>query len=453
MAELLALGVSHKTAPLELRERLALTEGRAAGVMRELVDTGEVHEAAAISTCNRTELYLFAADGVAAESQALAVLAREADIRPTELVGHLYSLRAADAAEHLFRVTAGLDSMIIGEAEIQGQVKRAYELALVEGATGPILNRLFRGALAAGKRARSETRISERALSVPQVAVELAQRTLGDLASRRVLVVGAGETAELTARALAARGVEAVFIANRRYDRAIGLAQRFGGRAVRFEDLPEQMNAADIVVASTSSPHHVIEHDGLAEVMADRADRPLLLIDLAVPRDIHPACRELAGVSLHDMDDLQALVERNASGREAEARRAEALLRAELARFERWLDTQDVTPTVAALRARGDEVVARVLAENESRWESLTDADRERLQAMARAIASRLLHEPTLRLKRSGDDDDVYATRPARAVRPRSRDRAPGRRGREVRPIRAATAPRLSAPRSGARAA
>ncbi len=409
MAELLAIGVSHKTAPLELRERLALTEGRAVGVLGELVDADEVQEAAAISTCNRTELYLYASDRVAAESGALAALAREADIRPTELIGHLYSLRAAEAAEQLFRVTAGLDSMIIGEAEIQGQVKRAYELALVEGATGPILNRLFRGALAAGKRARTETGISERALSVPRVAVELAQRTLGDLTSRRVLVVGAGETAELTAQALASRGVEAVFIANRRYDRAIGLAERFGGSAVRFDQLPEQMAEADIVVASTSSPHHVIEHEGLAEVMAVRPDRPMLLIDLAVPRDIHPSCREVGGVTLYDMDDLQSLVERNASGRQAEARRAEGVLRAELTRFERWLETQDVTPTIAALRARGDEVVARVLAENESRWEGLTEADRERLQAMARAISSRILHEPTLRLRRSGDDDDIYA--------------------------------------------
>jgi glutamyl-tRNA reductase len=408
MAELLALGVSHKTAPLELRERLALTEGRAVGVLNELVERDEVHEAAAISTCNRTEIYLFASDSVAAESLALGVLAREAEMPPTELVGHLYSLRGADAAGHLYRVTAGLESMIVGEAEVQGQVKRAYELALVEGATGPILNRLFRGALGAGKRARTETGVSEGALSVPQVAVELAQRTLGELSQRRVLVVGAGETAELTARALAARGLQAVFIANRRYDRAIGLAQRFGGTAVRFEELPEQMAEADIVVASTSSPHHVIEREGLAEVMAARDGRPLLLIDLAVPRDIHPACRELPGVAVHDMDDLQTLVERNASGRESEARRAETVLRAELRRFERWLAAQDVVPTVAALRARADEIVERVLAENESRWEGLTAADRERLGAAARAISSRLLHEPTLRIKRDADDDDAY---------------------------------------------
>jgi glutamyl-tRNA reductase len=408
MAELLALGISHKTAPLELRERLALTEGKAVGILNELTDAPGVQEAAAISTCNRTELYLVTADSVEAESLALGLLAREADIRPTELVGHLYSLRGPAGAEQLFRVTAGLESMIVGEAEVQGQVKRAYELALVEGATGPILNRLFRGALSAGKRARTETAISEGALSVPSVAVELAQRTLGDLEDRRVLVVGAGETAELTAQALAARGVQAVFIANRHYDRAIGLAQRFGGRAVRFEDLPAQMEEADIVVASTSSPHHVIEREALDEVMSARGGRDLLLIELAVPRDIHPACRDLPGVSLYDMDDLQVLVERNASGREAEARRAESILRAEVARFERWLASQDTVETVAALRERANEIVGRVLAENDARWESLSDADRERLSTMTRAIISRLLHEPTLRLKRAADSEDAY---------------------------------------------
>ena len=409
MAEVLALGVSHKTAPLELRERLALTEGRAVSVLGELVAVPEISEAAAISTCNRMEVYLYASDPVDAESHALTVLARVAEKRPTELIPHLYSLRGNAAADQLFRVTAGLDSMIVGEAEVQGQVKRAYELALVEDATGPVLNRLFRGALAAGKRARTETAISEGALSVPQVAVELAQRTLGDLESRSVLVVGAGETAELTARALAARGVDAIFIANRHYDRAIGLAQRFGGRAVRFDDLPDLLVDADIVVSSTSSPHHVVERDSLAEVMAARDQRPLLLIDLAVPRDIHPSCRELSGVTVHDMDDLQALVERNTSGRESEARRAETILSSERARFEEWLSGQEVTPTVAALRERADEIVERVLAENEGRWESLSDADLERLQKLARAIASRILHEPTVRLKRGAGEDGVAA--------------------------------------------
>ncbi len=408
MSEILALGVSHRTAPLELRERLALPEGRATGVVNELRAGEQVQEAAALSTCNRTELYLVVTDPVEAESAALSVLARQADTRPTELVGHLYSLRGPEAARHLFRVTAGLDSMILGEAEIQGQVKRAYELALVEGATGPVLNRLFRGALAAGKRARTETAVSEKGVSISSVAVELAQRTLGDLAQRRVLVIGAGETAELTARALMARGVQTVFIANRRYDRAIGLAQRFGGQAVRFDALPEQLEQADIVVSATNSPHHIVEPDELRNVMAGREGRPLLIIDLAVPRDVDPACRAIPTVTLHDVDDVQGIVERNASGREVEARRAESVLDSELAAFERWLGSLEVLPTIAAMRERADEIVRRVLAENDRRWESLSEADRARLEKMAAAIASRILHEPTLRMKRSVDDEDAY---------------------------------------------
>ncbi len=408
MSELLALGVSHKTAPLEQRERLALTEGRAVGVLRELTDSPQVREAAAISTCNRTELYLVVSDAVEAESVALGVLSREADIRPTELVPHLYSHRGSNAASHLFRVAAGLDSMIIGEAEVQGQVKRAYELALVEGATGPILNRLFRGALTAGGRARAETGVSEKGLSISSVAVELARRTLGDLSKRHVLIVGAGETAELVARALVARGADTVFIANRRYDRAIGLAQRFGGRAVRIDEMPLRLAEADIVVSATHSPHHIVEHDDLSEVMRERDGRPLLMVDIAVPRDIDPACREIPGVSLHDVDDLQAILERNVSGREAEASRAEHIIDSEVQRFESWLGSLEVVPTIASLRERSDEIVRRVLAENDKRWEGLTDADRKRVEVLASAVASRLLHEPTLRMKRAAGTDAAY---------------------------------------------
>ena len=408
MSELLALGVSHKTAPLNLRERLSLTEGRAVGTLGELTASDGIHEAAALSTCNRTELYLVVSDPVEAESTALGVLTRLAEIRPTELFGHLYSLRSGEAARQLFRVTAGLDSMVVGEAEIQGQVKRAYELALVEGVTGPILNRLFRGALAAGGRAREETAIGEKGASVPSVAVELARRTLGNLAECRVLVIGAGETAELVARALVARGVDTVFVANRHYDRAIGLAQRFDGAAVRFEELPEQLEEADMVVSATNSPHHIVERDGLEHVMESRRGRTLLLVDIAVPRDIEPECREIAGVSLHDIDDVQQIVERNTSGREAEVRRVEPILAAEQDRFDRWLASLEVVPTVASLRERADEVVRRVLAENDGRWENLGEADRERLATMANAVASRLLHEPTMRMKRSAGSDDAY---------------------------------------------
>jgi glutamyl-tRNA reductase len=405
---LLGIGISHKTAPVALRERLALPEGRAVRVLAELVGHPSIHEAVAISTCNRTELYLVAADPVEAESVALSALSRQGDIRPTELLGSIYSLRDADAVRHLFAVAAGLDSMIVGEAEVQGQVKRAYELALVEGVTGPISNRLFRDALGAGKRVRTETSIGRSRASVSSVAVDLARALLGDLETRRVLVIGAGENGELTAEALHERGVETVFVANRRYDRAISLAQRFGGSAVRFDDLPAQLSGADIVVSSTSSPHQIVGHDELGLVMEQRQGRPLLLIDIAVPRDIDPTVRELPGITLYDMDDLQREVARNQRGHEAEVARASTIIEEEGERFDRWIASLDVVPTIAALRERGEQVVERVLRENESRWEALSDADRERVEILARAVVNRLLHEPTLRLKAASDRDGTY---------------------------------------------
>src|ERR1700749_4974441 len=212
-------------------------------------------------------------------------------------------------------------------------------------------------------------------------------------------MIGAGATAELVARALVARGVDTVFVANRHHDRALGLAQRFEGEAIRFESMPEQLTEVDLVVSTTNSPHHIIERDGLEQVMAEREARPLLLIDIAAPRDIEPACRELPGVSVYDIDDVQQIVERNAGVREAEATRAERIIEAELERFERWLSSLEVVPTITALRDRGDEVVRRVLAENENRWEDLGEADRARVELMAKAIASRILHEPTRRIR------------------------------------------------------
>jgi glutamyl-tRNA reductase len=397
--ELLALGASHKTASLELRERIALPTGRAARVLAELTEHDAIHEAVALFTCNRTELYLITGDAVEAENAALAILSRQAGLRPTELLGSLYSLRGREAVEHLFAVTGGLDSMIVGEAEVQGQVKRAYEMALMEGVSGPVSNRLFRDALAAGKRVRSETGVARTNVSVSTVAVQLASEFLGDLSDRRVLVIGAGENAELTARALHDRGVDTLFVANRRYDRALGLAQRFGGRAVTFDDMPRELEAADIVVTSTGAPHQILGREELEFVAASRMGRPLVLIDLAVPRDIEPSVRDCPGIALYDMDDLQRAVARNMDAREAEAAEALVLVREEVARFQDWMASLDVVPTISALRRRADEVVEQVLRENESRWETLSPADRERVEVMARAVVSRLLHEPTVRLK------------------------------------------------------
>jgi glutamyl-tRNA reductase len=399
MTELLALGASHKTAALSLRERIALTDGAADPLLRELVAHHAIGEAVALSTCNRTELYLLVSDPVEAESAVLSLLARRAGIRPTELLDGIYALRNCDAARHLYRVASGLESMIVGEAEVQGQVKRAYEVALSARTTGPMTNKLFRAALATGKRVRTETAISAGRASVASVAVDAARDALGDLTARHVLIIGAGETAELTAQALHDHGVTTMFVANRRRERAIALAQRFGGSSGSFDALPAELTRADIVISSTSSPHLLLGAEELALVADDRHGRPLLLIDLAVPRDIDPDCGELAGVTLLDIDGLQAQVARHISVRNVEARSAEGIVEQEIQAFAGWLGSLDVMPTVTALRARGNDVVAQVLAENEGRWEGLTERDRQRVEVLARAIANRLLHEPTLHVK------------------------------------------------------
>ena len=327
-------------------------------------------------------------------------------------------------------MTAGLESMIVGEAEIQGQVKRAFEAALQAGCTGPLSNRLWSAALTAGKRVRSETGIGSSHVSVPSAAVGLAVELLGDLRERHVVILGAGETSELTARALADRGAGTIFVANRHADRARSLAQRFGGSVVGLDGLPEQLATADIVVSSTSSPHPIVGRDELAQVLDQRdGSRPLLLIDIAVPRDIDPRCGELEGVTLYDIDDLQRVVARNLDTRASEVPRAEQIVEEEIHRFAGWLGQLDALPTVSALREHGDAIVAQVLAENDGRWESASPRDLVRVEALARSIANRILHEPTIRLRSLSESPlPRLAAAGARAVRA-----AGGRRGGDIR--------------------
>jgi len=404
VSELLALGVSHNTAPVALRERLALVDSQAVALLHDLVAEPAIAEAVVISTCNRTEAYLVVDDPVAAESALLGRLASQADLRPTELAAMAYTPRNCDAARQLFRVAAGLDSMIVGEAEVQGQVRRAYERARTAGTTGPLTNRLFTAALSAGKRVRSETRVGEGGASVSSVAVDLARGVVGELSERDVLVVGAGETAELTARALAQRGVRTIFLANRHAARARALAERFGGSVLSLDELPGQMEVADIVVASTASPHPIVGPEELELVMEARGGRPLALIDIAVPRDIDPLCGDLEDVTLYDMDDLQATVARTLDARAGEEAKAQELVEEEIQRFARWLGQLDALPTLTALRRHGDAIVEQVLAENLSRFDGVSDRDLERVEAIARTVMARLLHEPTLRLKGSGGE-------------------------------------------------
>jgi glutamyl-tRNA reductase len=404
MSELLAIGISHKTAPVEVRERLALTDTRASEFVRDLYGVAEIQEVVALSTCNRTELYLVVDDPVEAESTALTMLARQASIRPTALSSAIYSHRNCDAARHLYRVSAGLESMIVGEDQIQGQVRRAYDAALERETTGPLTNHLFKAALATGKRVRTETAIGAGHMSLPSVSAMLAKEILGDLSGRRVVIIGTGESSELAARALADAGGELVFVATRRRDRAVSLATRFRAASVSFDELPEALVEADVVVSATSSPHLLIESRELAEVQEHRGNRPLLIIDLAVPRDVDASCAEVPGVRLHDVDDLEAVVARNRKVRQGEARKAEGIVEEEIQSFATWLGSLEVLPTLAAMRSHATEIAEQVVAENSGKWESASERDLERVQAISRAIVNRLLHNPTLRIKELRDD-------------------------------------------------
>ncbi|MGH2834333.1 MAG: glutamyl-tRNA reductase, partial [Solirubrobacteraceae bacterium] len=397
MSELLSLGISHKSAPVALRERLAFNETEAVDIGAQMLASPEVREAVAISTCNRTEIYLVVGETVQAEADVLGLLARRAGIRPTELAEKMYCPRNCDAARQLFRVTSGLESMILGEAEIQGQIKRAYEAAMSAGHTGALTNRLFNAALTTGKRVRSETDIGASRVSISSVAVDLARGVLGTLEDRHVLILGAGETSELTAQALAEQGAGTIFVANRHADRALGLAQRFGGKVIGLDGLPEQLARADMVLSSTSSPHPIVGAQELELVMRQRQGRALLLIDIAVPRDIDPRCGDLDAVTLYDIDEVQEVLARNIHTRAGEVPHAQEIIEEEIHRFARWLGQLETLPTLTALREHANQITEQVLAENAGRWESASERDLARIEAVARSLVNRLLHEPTIR--------------------------------------------------------
>jgi glutamyl-tRNA reductase len=405
VSALVALGLSHATAPLAVRERLALAPDEATALLRALRASGMADEAVAVSTCNRTELYLAAADAAAAEHAAVRALARHARLGTPAVRSRVAVRRGRAVAEHLFDVAAGLDSMVLGEAEILGQLRRAHELARAAGTCGPVLDRLLRDALGAGRRARAGSAIGRCGASVSSAAVELAREALGSLADRRVLLVGAGKSGETTARVLRGQGVRLLRVVNRDRARAAALAGGAGG-VVPLAALADHLAAADLVLAATSSPRPLIARADVERATARRAPgRPLVLVDLAVPRDIDPAVRGVPGVVLVDLDDVERRAARNRAARAGEAGRARAILAGEVERFERWRAERAVAPAVAALHGRGDAVVQELLARNAPHWESLSPADRERVEQLARAVVRRLLHEPTLRLRRAAQED------------------------------------------------
>jgi glutamyl-tRNA reductase len=398
---LVLVGTSHHRAPVELRERVALDREQARELAARLAAEGT--EAVCLSTCNRTELYLAAGDGDEAERAAVAALA---ELEPA-VEQALYRLRDQAAALHLFRVAAGLDSLVPGEGEILGQVRVAHEL----GTTGPLLDRVFRQALHAGRKVRAQTAIGESPASVSSAAAALAEQVFGDLEGRSILLVGAGKISEQAARNLITRGARIAFVANRSAGRGDELAQRLDAEALPLERIEESLADADVVVASTSAPGYVLDAEAARRSLRGRRGRQLLLIDLAVPRDLDPAIHELDGCYLYDIDDLEAIVAETLSGRRREAERAESIVAAEAERFHEWHASLDVVPAIASLRARAEEIREGELRKADALLARLDESQRHAVEAITAQIVNKLLHLPTVRLKQAAAAADgvLYA--------------------------------------------
>ena len=401
------VGLSHRTAPVEVRERLAFPGGEAQLVLDSLQESG-VDEVVLLATCNRTEFYVHL-DSDEVLDKVEFVLAESAGSLPSPLQRYLYRCTGDEVALHLFRVTAGLDSMVLGEAEVQGQVRAAYRRSAEAEPTrtDAVLNRLFQTALSVGGRVRSETSLGEGTVSVASVAVELARKIFGDLGGRQVLVLGAGDTSERVVAALGREGVEGVIVASRTYDRAIDLAGRLNGRAVRLEEITRSLAECDIVLTSTSAPHPLITRGTIAEAYPEGLSRALLMVDIAIPRDVEPEVGALPGVFLYNVDDLQKMLDETLDRRRTAAVDAEALVLSEAQAFSAWQRSLAAVPAIRGLRERGERIRASEVERLLQRFPHLGEADHEAIEAFSRRLLNQLLHEPTVRLREAAEEGRV----------------------------------------------
>ncbi len=401
-------GLSHKTAPLELRERIALAGQPLRDTLLALTAAAPFSECAVLSTCNRSEFYAIPT-GEAWQERLLHFLAEHAGVSPGQLQEHLYSFAGPPAVRHLFRVAAGLDSMVVGEGQVLGQVKTALQEAQAAGTAGALLNGLFQAALVTGKRARSETEINRGAVSVSLAAVQLARQIFGRLAGHAVLILGAGEYSEQTARLLLNDGVAPrIMVANRTPERANTLAEQIGGTVIAYEEFPEALARADIVISSTGAPHPIVRREAVQRAMRARRGRPMFLIDIAVPRDVEPAVGDLDDVFLYNIDDLQDVVARGLQARGSEVQKVETIVEEEVVRFQAWLRGREVAPTISELQQHAETLVTSELQRANGLLAGLPDGQREAVEGLARRIARRLLREPIVHLKEAAHHGDGY---------------------------------------------
>lgn len=410
---IVVVGLNHKTAPVDVRERLSFPEATIPEALGKLMSYEGLKESIIISTCNRVEIYASVQESAGGAAIIKRFISEYHGLAPDVLDKSLYIHTDAPGTRHVFRVASSLDSLVVGEPQILGQLKDAFDLALKAKTTSTVLNKLLKKAISVAKRVRTETRLAEGAVNISYAAVELAKKIFGDLEGKTVMLLGAGEMAELAARHLLNNGVKAIMVANRTFERAVELANEFKGSAVRFEDFPAEMVMADILICSTGAPSYVVKHDMAGRVMRERRHKPIFMIDISVPRNIDPAVDKVDNVFLYNVDDLQGVVNTNVQGRQQEAEKAEEIITREVETFLQWERSLDAVPTIVDLREKVEDIRKREFDKTICQMNGVTDEQKRAVEIMSQAIVNKILHAPLVVLKEaasSPDEGDVIAT-------------------------------------------
>ncbi|OGW53768.1 MAG: glutamyl-tRNA reductase [Nitrospirae bacterium RBG_19FT_COMBO_55_12] len=401
---IIVVGLSHKTAPVDVREKLSFPEATVPEALKALKGYEGIRESLILSTCNRVELYASVQDSGSGVAQVKKFISDYHKLSPESLEQSLYVQTDAEAVRHTFRVASSLDSMVVGEPQILGQLKDAFEIALKAKTTSAILNKLLKKAISAAKRVRTETKIAESAVSISFAAVELARKIFGELDGKTVMLLGAGEMAELAARHLLNNGVKSIMVANRTFERAVELAKEFNGSAVHFDDFPTEMVMADILICSTGAPHYVVKHDVVGRALKDRRHKPIFMIDISVPRNIDPEVNKIDNVYLYDIDDLKGVVSSNIEGRQKEAEKAEEIVVQEVETFLQWERSLDAVPTIVDLREKVEDIRKCELEKALGQLNGISDEQRNTVEALSTAIVNKIVHAPIVVLKREAAD-------------------------------------------------
>ena len=407
---LIIVGLSHKTAPVEIREKLSFPSQTIGEPLNRLCTSYGINEGVIISTCNRVEIFAVTQDIEKGLRQVKRFISDYHNIPMEGLDEHLYTYTSEDAARHIFRVASGLDSMVLGEPQIFGQVKDAYGYALQHRTAGVIINKLFHKAFSVAKRIRTETKIGSSAVSISYAAVELAKKIFGTLEGKSVMLIGAGEMAELAAKHLLSNGVQEIIVANRTYERAIEMAKGFNGTPIMFREFPHYLKRVDIVIASTAAPKYIIRPEQIDEVIKERKNRSMFFIDISVPRNVDPLINNIDNIYLYNVDDLQGVVEANMKERAKEARAAEVIIDEEIENFYKWVKSLDVVPTIVALKKKIEDIRKGEVEKALSGLNGLQEKDIQVIDAMTKAIVNKIVHDPVTHLKKEANkvEGDFY---------------------------------------------